>query len=441
MKFIAFVIFICSVLFTLCPAPAIAQAPEPRNIEIGFEQRVRSENWNNILDYNDGSDDQRNQVRYRTRLWTKIPLSSRIDLVAGLNQETNQIILPRCPWRFDEVIFENAYVDFRDLFVKGLSLRVGRQNLMRGEGSLIVEGDPWDGSRSIYQNAAVLGYTAKKSKIELIGISNPSRDRYLPRIHDRQRLLTEWNDQAIGSYFTSAPRTDTDLEAFYFYKKEVHDSRPVTNPQFQPDRHVSTAGGRLVHRFNKNWTATGESGVQWGADHAQKHIHAWSGFGHVKRTLAHRAKPYVLGGFWAFSGDDPQTTNTIEGWDPIFGRWPKWSELYIYSQLKEKAVGYWTNIGMWQAESGFSPWKALNCRVTYYHMSAFHPFPGDQKIFANGLRRGDTLQTRADFTINANWRAHVLYESFLPGSYYRGGNPGYFLRFEMIYQFKKSLPI
>ena len=59
----------------------------------------------------------------------------------------------------------------------------------------------------------MLAYAWKKSKIELIGISNPSRDRYLPRFSDRHRLLTEWDDQAIGSYFTSAPRRDTDVEA------------------------------------------------------------------------------------------------------------------------------------------------------------------------------------------------------------------------------------
>ena len=92
--------------------------------------------------------------------------------------------------------------DFYQLFVKGLSLRLGRQNLIKGEGFLILEGNPWDGSRSIYHNAAVLAYERGKSKLELIGIFDPRMDRYLPRINDKHRQLVEWNESALGAYYT-----------------------------------------------------------------------------------------------------------------------------------------------------------------------------------------------------------------------------------------------
>ena len=45
--------------------------------------------------------------------------------MVGLNQETNQILTPDRPFQFDETVFETAYVDFKKLFVKGLTLRVG----------------------------------------------------------------------------------------------------------------------------------------------------------------------------------------------------------------------------------------------------------------------------------------------------------------------------
>ena len=83
----------------------------------------------------------------------------------------------------------------------------------------------------------------------------------------------------------------------------------------------------------------------------------------------------------------------------------------------------------------------MNWRFTYYHMGAYHPFAGDARIFAAGTKRGDSVQTRLDFTINPSWRGHVLYESFLPGNFYHAGHASYFLRFEMIYQFKKLIPI
>ncbi len=419
-----------------------ASAQNEPKLEIGFEQRVRNENWNNIFDWNDKTDDQRNQIRWRTRLWTTIPVSRHIDVSVGLVQETNQIIVARAPWKLDEIAFERAYVDFKDVFVKGLSLRVGRQDLIRGEGTMMLEGNAWDGSRSIYMNAAVLGYAFGKTKVELIGIDDPARDRFLPRIHDQHRLLTEWDEQAIGAYITHKPRKDTDLEAYYFLKKEVHDTRPATNAQFQPDRHLNYFGARGVRRFGDGWSANGEAAIQRGHDHAAREITGWAANGYFKKTYAKaRTQPYVMGGYWAFSGDDPNTTGKVEGWDPLFGRWPKWSELYIYSQFREQGVAYWTNTGMTQLEAAFKPWKPILWRFTWYHMDAFHPFAGSQAIFAAGTKRGEMLQSRFDFTVNSNWSGHVLYEYHVPGDFYRAQDAGYFLRFEMIYRIRHLFPI
>ena len=401
-------------------------------IDYGFEQRVRNENWNNLFDYNDTLDDQRVQVRYRTRLWLKAPLNKDIDFAVGVNQETNQIIMPGRPFQFDEAIFETAYIDIKKLFVKGLSLRVGRQNLTKGEGFLIFEGSPGDGSRTIYFNAAVLGYTWKKSKLELIGISHPRTERYLPRVHDRYKSLQDWGDQAIGAYYTDTNRADTSIEAYYFYKKETGDTRPVTNPQFQPDRHLSTAGGRLVQKFPKGWSVTGEFGYQWGGQHTNTPLAARGGYTYLKKTFGKSGQHYVLGGYIGMSGDDP-TTVKIEGWDPIFARWPKYSELYIYSQFREKAPSYWTNTGMLQAELGYSPVKPVNMRFTYYRMNAYHPFRGSPATFGTGKVRGDMPQVRVDYTYNKNWKGHVLWEYLNAGSFYSVASPSYFLRFEVIY--------
>ena len=433
--------FLAGVAAVLLSPVAVNAQNEPK-IELGFEQRVRNENWNNIFDWNDKTDDQRNQIRWRTRLWTVIPITQHIDVSAGLVQETNQIIVPRAPWKFDEIAFERAYVDFKDLPVKGMSLRVGRQDLIRGEGTMLLEGSAWDGSRSIYMNAAVLGYTFNNTKIELMGIDNPSRDRFLPRINDQYRLLTEWDEQAIGAYITHKPRKDTDLEAYWFLKKEIHDTRPATNPQFQPNRHLNYFGVRGVRRFGDGWSAVGEGALQRGADHAARNISGWAANGYFKKTYAKSAmKPYVMGGYWAFSGDDPNTKNTVEGWDPLFARWPKWSELYIYSQFREQGVAYWTNVGMSQVEAAFTPWKPLLWRFTWYHMDAFHPFPGNQAIFGSGTYRGEMLQSRLDFTVNSSWRGHVLYEYHMPGDFNRAQDAGYFLRFEIIYTLRHVFPM
>jgi hypothetical protein len=432
-----------ALVLTLSPAATTAlraqsqqqPAPTERHIEYGFEQRVRNENWNNIFDWNDGADDERGQIRWRTRLWMSAPLGSDIVFNAGLVQETNQIFQPHTPTHIDEGALETLNIEFKKLFVPGLSLKFGRQNIMKGEGFLFVEGNPYDGSRSIYDNAAVLGYTHRKSKIELIGISNPRIDHYLSQINSKFRQLIEWNETALGAYYTDNNLRNTSIEGYYFYKREFGDRRAPTNAQFQPDRYVYTAGGRAVQKLKRQFSVTGEFAGQWGRQRPGRDIRAWGGYGYLKRNFGPKGRNYASFGYWAMSGTDPAHPNTIGNFDPLFSRWPKWSELYIYSQFREVGVGYWTNIGMLQGEAVYVPWKPLAIRGTYYHMNSMHPFAGNAQIFGDGTTRGNHYQVRADLTVNRNWKGHVLYEQLNPGDFNRYRSMGMFFRMEIIYTY------
>jgi hypothetical protein len=365
-----------------------ARPKTERHFVYGFEERVRNENWNNIFDYNDSTDDERRQVRYRTRLWMAASLTSNIDISLGVVSESNQILQPHTAVHFDEGVFETAYVDIKRLFVKGLSLRVGRQNLMKGEGFPLLEGDPWDGSRSIYQNAAVLGYQRGKSKVELIGIFNPRIDRFLPCFNDKSKQLVDWNEPALGAYYTDSHLKAASIEAYLFYKREFGDPRPATNAQFQADRYTYTAGGRAVHKLPLSFSLTVEFAGQRGHQRPNREIRAWGGYSYLKRTYGPRQRNSTSFGYWAMSGSDPATPGVTGNWNPLFARWPKWSEGYIYTQFREAGVAYWTNNGMWQAESVHAPWKPLSLRGTLFHMHAFHPFPGNPQLFSNGAGRG-----------------------------------------------------
>ena len=398
----------------LCFALSLAAQNGERVFEYGFEQRVRNENWNNLFDWNGELDDQRVHVRYRSRLWLKGPLTSTIDFHAGLNQETCQIVTPDTPFRFDEVIFETAYLDFKKLFVNGLSLRVGRQNFIKGEGFLFLEGTPYDGSRTIYSNAAVLGYTFRKSKLEAVGILNPRRDRFLPRIHDRSRPLIEWDERAAGIYYTDNSRRRTSFETYWFLKKQSGDRRPASHPQYQPDLHLHTAGGRLVRTLNGRWSLTGELARQWGARNDGRTLSALGGYAYAKRVLGERQQHSLSMGYYGLS----------RSWNPLFSRWPKWSEMLIYSQFREAGPAYWTNTGMWFGEANISPWKPVNFRLTYYRM------------YAGRVLRGDMPQVRFDVKVNKSWSGHVLYEHMAPGDYYPGRSQAYFLRFEGVYSWQ-----
>ena len=51
------------------------------------------------------------------------------------------------------------------------------------------------------------------------------------------------------------------------------------------------------------------------------------------------------------------------------------------------------------------------------------------------------FQAYAEMKVNDHWKGHVLWENVNPGSFYRAQDFGYFLRFEVSYQFVAKLPL
>jgi len=420
-------------------AATAAGAPPGSKLELGFEERVRSENWDNSTDFDAHVLDARHQLRLRTRLWGRLSMGANDEFVVGLNNESRWLSTPRVALQMDETVFETLYLEHR--FAEGAALRVGRQNLMKGDGFLLMDGGALDGSRTAYFNAVDLGWAAGKSRLDLLLVSNPYRDRYLPRIHDRTRSLNETNEAAFGLYWTDASRKDCTRDLYYFYKAETGDTRPRSSLAYQGDRMFHTAGARLVRLFPHDWSVTAEFAGQAGGQRPGRDIRAWGVQTAVKKSSTTiPSRPSFQAGWIGLSGDDP-TTEANEDWDPLFSRWPKWSELFIYTQASERGVAYWTNLSMWQAEVRAAPLKPLDLRVTYYRLDAFHRFPGKPSIYANGGRRGDLFQARADYRLNDSWRGHVVGEWMIPGSFYTGDDPGWFFRAEVIYSFTRPFAL
>ena len=412
-----------------------APAPAGRSLELGFEERVRSENWDNSIDFNKKVVDARHQWRFRTRAWAKLSAGANTEFVLGLANESRRLSTPKVALQMDETVFETLYLDHR--FSDGASIRAGRQNLSKGDGFILMDGSPLDGSRVAYFNALDLGWTSGKSRLDLLVISDPYRDKYLPRIHDRTKSLIEWDENALGLYWTDAGRVGTTLDAYYFYKAETGDTRALTNAARQPDRMFHTIGGRIARDFPHDWSVKAELAGQAGGQQPGADIRAWGGQASVKRTFTHAMTPSLLIGWTGLSGDDP-ATKANEGWDPLFSRYPKWSELYIYTLASERGAAYWTNLSMFQGELRVTPLKPLDLRATYYRMGAFHHFPGKPAIYAGGTRRGDLYEARADLRLNDNWRGHAVGEYLAPGDFYTGGDAGWFFRVEAVCTFKKS---
>ena len=136
------------------------------------------------------------------------------------------------------------------------------------------------------------------------------------------------------------------------------------------------------------------------------------------------------------SGDDPSTPD-VEGFDPMFARWPRESELLTNAMAIEYGPAYWTNQHAIQAAAQASPSAHLSVRAAYFHIGAYAPFHRRGPLFGDGLDRGDLWQARADWNAAPHWRGHVLYEHFAPGDFYASRDAGYFFRVETTYVFTK----
>lgn len=425
------------------PAPA----PAKPTFELGFEERVRMEDWDDIVDHSSATNDYRTQIRFRSRLWASWKPSARLEAVAGIINENRKITHPDMAYNGREVVFETLWVDWK--LGRGWAARPGRQNLMRGEGFVLFDGSPLDGSRTAYFNALDVYRVFGKSKLELLAISDPRTDQYLPRFNEaekpsEQQRLVEWDERAVGAYLTYAELPRTGLEAYVFYKTETDDYRAPSHPQFQPDRKLGAIGGRVVQSLGRGFSLIGEAAYEAGRQDAPpgssddpRDLRAWGGYVRLKKDLAGKTRPLFSLAYIGLSGDDPGS-DTFEGWDPLFSRWPKWSELYIYSLTPETGVAYWTNTGMWEAEVRLSPVKPLVLRATYYRMEAYESLGARGGVFGLGTTRGDLFQVRADLTVGRSWKGHVLYEHLAPGSFYASRDGGYFLRVEVIYTFKQD---
>jgi len=388
------------------------------------------------------SDDEREFFRFRSKLWGDLQLNPHIGFHLQFNNEFRKYLTPDQDVDYDEIIVELCYLDLDNIAGSPWSVRIGRQNVMRGNGFVLFDGSPLDGSRSAYMNAVVLKYAFHHSSLELMGISNPSKDQYFPVISDEDRALIEWDEQALGLYWQLKIKDNDLLDLYYLYKTETDSLYQHEEIWFQPDRYYHIAGLVFEKSFGNQWNLACEASGEIGEEDPDREIRAYAGYADLTKRFDFPVKPYIKAGFAGFSGDDPDTYD-IEGWSPPMSRWPKWSDLYIYSYLREKGIAYWSNTYWFNAELGFSMGKHLKMKANYSHLEAFETLPGTQGthgVFDQGKNRGDLYLLRLDYTLFKGLTGHVLYEYFNPGNYYPYQDAGHFFRVELTYQFSSVFP-
>lgn len=426
------------VLLAVIAALPTRSAAEENGLEFGFQHRARFIDYENITDYSDANDDLNRFFRFRSRLWGRL-IRDDLELKLTLANEFRHYLDPERDQSYDEIFVDECYLKLPSIAGSGWSIAAGRQNISKGDGMLIFDGSPLEGSRSIYFNALVISGRFDSTTLDVLGISNPARDRYLPRIGDKNVPLSEYDDSAAGLYVTHKTGANSIWEAVWMYQEQAspYDS---DEPGFRPDRSMHVLGGRLTVPDGESRMYTCELAGEFGEEEPDRRISAWAGHLTAKQQFDALVHPVIKLSAAAFSGDD-ESTSKDEGWSPPFSRWPKWSDSYIYSLTKERGVAFWSNMWFVGIEVSLTPIKPVTVRCNYYKMMSIESPPSTGSIFGTGKNRGDLFEIKADFTLVEGLTGHVLYEHMLPGNFYADDAAGHYLQFELTWQFSRRMPL
>ncbi|MBN2207089.1 MAG: hypothetical protein JW742_06780 [Candidatus Aminicenantes bacterium] len=410
------------------------KAPSP--FKLSFSERIRQESSDNVTSLNETAADSSAYLRFRTSLGLQWFASPRVEFALKLTNESRYYIAPKSDPRiktnFDvhEVFFDQLYLRWKRPADLPLTLTLGRQNIQLGEGFIILDGGPLDGSRSAYFNAVRLDYAAgAETTLTAFYLNQPRTDTLLPVVNDLSQAMIEQDEEGFGLY-ASGPFGKLGWEA-YLFRKSIRRTGALPGSGFW------NAGGRLQSPFGARLSLTTEAAFQSGAYSKIDRI-GYGGYFHFDyKTQAAPPWPTVLtlGGVY-LSGDDPATTDRYEAWDPAFSRWPKWSDSLIYLSARESRPAYWSNFTSLYGTLNFALRDNLRLLLTVHRLGAAQKTPATSFLSGAGMDRGNLFLARLNFDISKNVSGHVLWESLRPGDYYFRGAQSYaWVRFEIIFRY------
>ena len=425
--------------------------PTPE-INWGYDLRLREIYAKNFLWLDNDSAPEKGEPenewqwqRFRSRLWFNITPTEDIEIKSRLVWEPRNYCYPetdarRGPFEWDEAIFDKLNIKVKDFFDLPLDIKVGRQDLIFGNGWLILDGTPMDGSRTICFDAARFTYhMSETTDLDMIYIDQRGQwDETIKPFNDQNRRggLNSWAEQdERGAIFYLTNKSlvpDAKVEGYYIWK---HD-REIERDRGSNDGHYHTLGARIDGSMNENWGYRAGFAEQVGQKNYED-LCAFAFNGRLTYKLNDAWKNAFHGGYEYVSGDDPGT-ETDEGFDMLWARWPRWSELYIYTYATESRIAENNNLHRINFGWNADPSKKIHLSSDYHLLFADENTRGGAGGFSeNGKFRGQLLTTKLIYKFSPRISGHLWGEYFFPGGYYTDdrNDAAAFLRYELVITF------
>lgn len=420
-----------------------AQQPKPASVEFGFSERIRMIGWDNAVHLGDPAVENPEYFfsRIRTSFSAGWNINSNFKVYSKLTNEFRKYFEPSgTEFHFNEVFVDQLYFTYRNEYLLKGKITVGRQNIKLGEGFLIMDGTPLDGSRSIYFNALRYDFDMPGGNVlTAFMIYSPKADNILPSLNScdideafnykGEYKLLEQISRAAGLYF-SAVNSSYSYDIYYIHKSTTAVSEIA-------ELKLHTFGGMIKKHFPHGVSITSELAYQHGTT-GNFDKQGLGGYTYIDYKPGYASiflpTKLRLGSFY-LSGDDPGDDDD-QSWNPLFSRWPKWSESYIYTLIREKngRVADWNNIYSFYFNSDFRLFENTKLSISFHKLYSFHLADSPLTADGTGLIRGNLFISKFDFKLSDYLSSHLLWEHFEPGNFYFSGAKSYnWLRLEMMF--------
>jgi hypothetical protein len=449
---------------SLSPAvrPLPAEPASPSWLTGGGDVRVRNEYLNGALTLSDVAPlHEQDLFRVRGRLWSAATITPDLTLNLRLAAEPriweDSAFAKQHPGAGTEErygILDNCNLKWAHAFDLPLTITAGRQDVQFGDPLnwwLVGDGTPSDGSWSFFLDSirATLDAPGIKTKFDVVCIDQHARpDTWLPVLGaEGAYSLTEQNERGVILYASNKSLPDTQADAYFIYKKDD------AVFAYSDNGNIYTLGGKLSGAPAPHWSYSAEGAWQWGWKQDSS-VRTPVNLGAARRDIqsygwnaklsylckdAMDNQVSLVGEF--LSGDDPGTTGKDEMFDVLWGRWPRFSELYIYSYPMETAgkVAQLNNLLRLGTSWSFVPAKGTTVSLTYNAWFAPESVPTramNSALFSrSGHFRGNFGQLWVKHQFSNHVSGQVWAEVLREGNYYARRDLLSYVRAEMLVGF------
>ncbi len=402
----------------------------------GFDIRLRETYMNNVATLN--SKDPNHEThwqRQRLRLWTTMTLLEDVEFNLRVAWEGKHFDKPaaRENWQPTSTVFDRLNLKLSDIAGSGLTLTVGRQELMFGDRWLVLDGTPLDGSTTAYFDAVrlTLSFDETSTDVDLVFIDqDASQEHWVGPVVDEERFILEHNETGVIVWVSNRSFEETQIDGYFIYTRR----KPVLANGDQAE--IYTLGARCEHQFSDRLSGRVNLAGQFGRKNGERQC----GLGVLSRLsyqLQDELESELYVDYEFLSGDKPGT-EANEGFDVLWGRWPRFSDLYLYTFIGETRIGDYTNLHRISCGWSGRPSGKLGLKANYHLLfadqSTFEAFSGFSE---SGCFRGQLLVSELSYRFNEQLSGRLTGEAFFPGDYYSNerNDPAVFLRAEVSFRF------